>query len=327
MQYTTSFDIKSAANPMEPGSNVLTMGSCFADAIGQKLLQNKLNCQVNPFGTTYNPVSIAQLLHTCMVGGGLNPQLIVEREGLYLHHDLHSGFSANSPQKLHDIAAELFITQASKLQSCNYILITLGTAYVYKHNNTGLMVNNCQKVAQSMFSKELLHVKQICQELGSLYHKLQSYSPGIELVLTVSPVRHIKDGLAQNQLSKSILRTACHYLEKDFEHISYFPAYEIMIDELRDYRWYAPDLLHPNQQAQDYIFERFAKAYFSDKLKEILALWQPLRLELLHRPFNENSAEHQKFLGKLKLKLEKLSCHIDVSGELAEVESRIFAAN
>ncbi len=183
---------------------------------------------------------------------------------------------------------------------------------------------NCHKMPNNLFRKDLLHVKHICQEFDQFYKKIKALNPKINIILTVSPVRHTKDGLPENQVSKSILRVACHYLYADFEDVTYFPSYEIMIDELRDYRFYEEDLIHPNKIAIDYIFERFSATFFDEKTNEFIKSWSKIQSDLNHRPFNENSEKHQIFLKTLLKKMETISEIVDLKKEKEAVLSRIF---
>jgi hypothetical protein len=325
MQYSTIVDIRPVGQTIAPGNAIFTLGSCFAQNIASQLKADKCSVLSNPFGTCYNPTAIVQLLRYTLGLQPLDEALFVEQDGLWLHHHFHSSFRADSKTALHQNIDTTLAQAAEFLKTTKFLCLTLGTAYVYKHLPTGSFVGNCHKLPTANFKKELLHVKGICQDLGTVYQQLLAYNPALQIILTVSPVRHIADGLSQNQLSKSILRAACHYLESDFEHITYFPAYEIMVDQLRDYRWYAADLIHPNQQAQDIIYEQFTEVYFSENLKNILIPWRKLRQDLQHRAFNPSGAAHQKFLKNLKLKLGQLSSQIDVSTELAQIQTQIIS--
>jgi hypothetical protein len=203
-------------------------------------------------------------------------------------------------------------------QTSNLIL-TFGTSFIYKLLNPQVYVANCHKMPKNLFEKELLSVKDICRGFAVLYRELKEINPNLRIILTVSPVRHTKDGMAENQVSKSILRAACHYLTTDYEDVEYFPSYEIMMDDLRDYRFYKPDMIHPNEVAEQYIFEKFSETYFDENLKDFIKKWQPIQKALAHRPFDEKSESHQKFLKKLLKDLQEISTLVNVEKEISEI--------
>lgn len=323
MQLQTNFDIEPSAVKIELHSKLVSLGSCFAENMGSRLLNHKLNVAINPFGTVFSPASLFQNISLALDNQCFDERHIVERESAFVHLDTHATLFSAEKETLASRLQQKLVELNENLKTADFLILTLGTAWVYQFLETGKLIANCQKLPASNFKKELIHVKYICQTFASVYQKLKSVNPNLTIVLTVSPVRHIKDGMADNQVSKSILRAACHYLVSDFKEVQYFPAYEIMMDELRDYRFYTDDLIHPNTQAQDYIFERFAKTYFSDSLQKFVGDWQKIKRELAHRPFNPKSTEHQNFLQNLKLKLQKLSSIIDVTVEIQQVENQI----
>ena len=167
-------------------------------------------------------------------------------------------------------------------------------------------------------------MKDICKSFAILHKELKEINPDLRIILTVSPVRHTKDGMAENQVSKSILRAACHYLTTDYQDVEYFPSYEIMMDDLRDYRFYKPDMIHPNEVAEQYIFEKFSETYFDDNLKDFIKIWHPIRKALNHRPFNEKSASHQAFLRKLLGDLEGISRLVNVEQEMENTRKQLL---
>lgn len=324
MNFTTTFEIAPSKTKISLQSKIITIGSCFSDVVGSQLIDNKMEVVVNPFGTVFNPSSIFKLLNQCIDKSDIVSDHFVEREGVWYHYDFHSKYNSINKE---DLNTELKLAQnevLEKLHTADFLVITLGTSFAYQLLNTKKYVANCHKAPASLFKKELLHVKHICQEFELFYSKIKKINPTINIVLTVSPVRHIKDGMPENQVSKSILRAACHYLCLDFKGVSYFPSYEIMVDELRDYRFYKSDMIHPNQQAENYIFERFTATYFDEHLLEFLRDWAKIKSDIDHLPFNEKSDLHQKFLKNLFKKLEKISEIVEVEKEKEAVLSRIF---
>jgi GSCFA family len=327
MQFTLNFNIEPSKNKINLQSNIFTIGSCFADVVGNQLVENKINATVNPFGTVFNPISIFKLLNQSLQNTSINEQHFLGNDDTYFHYDYHSQNSNSNKDDLQLCLEKLQIEVGEKLQKTDFLILTLGTAFAYQLLETKSYVANCHKMAANLFRKDLIHVKHICQEFEHFYKKIKEQNPQIQIILTVSPVRHTKDGIPENQVSKSILRAACHYLCIDFEDVSYFPAYEIMMDELRDYRFYEADMIHPNKLATNYIFKRFSETYFDEKLNTFINDLSKIKNDLNHRPFNEKSPQHQKFLKTLLKKLEDISQIVDVEKEKEAVLSRIFVEN
>lgn len=251
----------------------------------------------------------------------MDSRLFLEREGQWLHYDLHSSISGKSKAELSELITIKLLNLKETLTRAQVVILTLGSAWAYQLNDTPVYVANCHKQPARMFTRDLLSVKAICKEFGAVYSLLKEANPSIRILLTVSPVRHAKDGMMDNSVSKSILRAACHYLVTDYVDVTYFPAYELLLDDLRDYRFYSDDLVHPSQMAEQYIFEKFQQTYFSPELSQFVKDWDKLSKALNHRPFQQNSPSYQSFLEKLKKDLLRLP--VDVRAELAEVETRL----
>ena len=201
-------------------------------------------------------------------------------------------------------------------------ILTLGTAWIYEHETFG-RVANCHKQPQKLFEKKLTTLEEMEMGLWSVLDNFSRAFPNLKIILTLSPVRHIKDGVAENQLSKSLLRVLCANLERRMSSVSYFPAYEIIMDELRDYRFYKSDLIHPSEEAEEYIWQKWQQAIFPEATREKISEIQKVQLELAHRPFNPDTEAHRKFLQNLLTKLERLNNEFDFSEEISEVKSRI----
>ena len=258
MDFRTVVDVQSPDFRIGPCESLLFVGSCFADAIGQRFLEEKFKAIVNPYGVMYNPASI---LHTV--------------------------------QKL--------VTDSADLKSVKTTFLTLGTNHVYRLKETGEIVDNCQKRPQSLFQEEELSVDECADYLQQAVDLLYTQNPEMHIVLTVSPIRYRKYGYHGSQLSKATLLLAVERL-----NVNYFPAYEIVNDELRDYRFYQADMLHPSDQAVTYIWERLSDTYLSDEAKSFLKEWAPLKAVLNHKPFNPESEEYQALIDKTMLKVCEL---------------------
>jgi len=319
--FRTTFPIPVSKHQISLDSQILTLGSCFADVVGNQLRENKLDTLVNPFGTLFNPLSIFKILSPTYREA--DERLFVENQKLWFNYDFHSQFVSNSKENLQEQINQTIYAINSLLPTTNHLIITFGTAFIYKLLNPQTYIANCHKMPNNLFKKDLLSVKDICKSFAILYKELKDVNPDLKIILTVSPVRHTKDGVPENQVSKSILRAACYYLTTDYEDITYFPSYEIMMDDLRDYRFYKADLIHPNEVAEQYIFEKFAESFFDDELKSFMTEWQQIRRAINHRPFNEKSESHQKFLKNLLEDLIKISKKISVSEEIYEVQTAL----
>lgn len=307
--------------------SVLTIGSCFADVIGEQLSENKIDCLTNLFGTVFNPVSLIKLLKCSVLEEKPDENSFVENsDGSWNHYDFHSSFRTASKAVLEEKIISISANVLHALKKCQLLIITLGTANVYQLESNGKIVSNCHKQPQQLFEKRLLSTQEIETDFFECYGLLKQINPKIKLLLTVSPVRHTRDGLRLNSISKSILRTVCHDLCNGFSDVLYFPSYEIMVDDLRDYRFYKTDLIHPNEVAEAYIFDKFSETYFSDELQQFTREWGQIRSSLQHRPFNPASPDHQKFLEKLLQKVRRYANRIDVSEEIKLIEAQLVGS-
>lgn len=259
MKLQTIVDIQPSAWKIGYGDKILLVGSCFADSIGQMMAQRGLQVTCNPFGTLYNPVSIAQAMQMTEI-----PPL-VEHEGLWHSMAHHGSFSRATEEETREAVRQSIETMQHTLKEANVVIVTFGTAWVYEMKDPAWLtgsgaspvVGNCHKLPANYFTRRRLSV----DEIEALWRPLIAKYPDKHWLFTVSPIRHIKDGLHENQLSKATLLQAVEDLITQLSAISYFPSYEIMLDELRDYRFYAEDLVHPSPVAIQYIWERFAENY------------------------------------------------------------------
>ncbi|RZJ92329.1 MAG: hypothetical protein EOO60_07165, partial [Hymenobacter sp.] len=251
--FRTELTIAPQERQLARTARVLTVGSCFAESLGARLRLNKVNALVNPFGTVFQPLALAQLLRAAAGEEQDWQQHVVEARGRWQSYDFHSTIGAESPVELLQAIQETVRRVGDFVRTADVVVLTLGTAWAYRLRETGELVSNLHKLPASLFEKELLTADEIVNGLAEVHALLRRINPTIRIVLTVSPVRHIKDTLPLNAVSKSVLRVACHYLSELLPGVSYFPAYELLTDELRDYRFYASDMLHPSEVAEDYI--------------------------------------------------------------------------
>lgn len=277
-------DIPKPEFEIAPCEEMFFVGSCFADSIGQRFREEGFPVTVNPYGTMYNPASILHTVRRTLAmsvqGGAQSPALCCE------------GQSCRIP---------------------DIVFLTLGTNHIYRLRETGEIVDNCQKRPAALFQEEELSVDQCADYLQQTINLLHRHYPKVRIVLTVSPIRYRKYGYHESQLSKATLLLAVDHLLKaesstpnSQRSTHYFPAYEIVMDELRDYRFYASDMLHPSGQAVEYIWERLVGTYFSAEAKSYLDEWRPLKQALAHRPFNPEAAEYKALMDKTMLKVAEL---------------------
>lgn len=307
MQFRTKISIPKSDNPIDYNSRILSLGSCFAVNMAEKLDYFKFQNTCNPFGILFHPLAIEKL-----ISFAVSNKLFLE-EDLFFHNerwhsfDAHSDLSNSNKEEL--IANLNTIVQSTHQQiiDATHIIITYGTSWVYRNLGSNAIVANCHKVPQKQFGKEILSVETIENSIKNTIALIQKVNPEANVVFTVSPVRHLKDGFVENQVSKANLITAIYQTIKDKPQTrNYFPSYEIMMDELRDYRFYVQDMIHPNQVAIDYIWQRFSETSIAEECQSIMKEVDTIQKGLAHRPFNPNSESHQQFLSKLQDKMVKI---------------------
>ncbi|MFD2245762.1 GSCFA domain-containing protein [Pontibacter ruber] len=304
--FRTEVQVKPAAISLSLRSKLVTIGSCFAEVIGNKLRDNKADALVNPFGTIFNPLSACLLLEAA-AGKPYNfEQHLVENNGIWYAYDLHSSLSSPDRNELLSLIEQKLSQTREQLQQASLLILTLGTAIGYRLNSTGNVVANCHKLPARNFTRFILSTEEIVNAFESMYPVLKQLNPSLQILLTVSPVRHIKETLPLNSVSKSTLRVVCHQLTELHPDVLYFPAYEIMMDDLRDYRFYKQDMIHPTETAEDYIWQKFAAAYFDKEFQDFLEEWAKIRSALAHRPFHPDTAAHQSFLQRTLQHLQQL---------------------
>ncbi|MDF1698972.1 MAG: GSCFA domain-containing protein [Saprospiraceae bacterium] len=287
-------------------SKILTIGSCFSDNIGKKLIQHGFSTRSNPFAIIFNPVSIARMITRVLNETRVKKEELSNIMQRYFHYDFHSSFDHTVPDLVLENINYALSSNQQFIKEVDTVIITLGTSIVYRHIESNTIVSNCHKVPGNQFDKEMLSIEHMKGELLKCINNLQKLNPGIKIILTVSPVRHTKEGVIENSLSKARLIALSHALVQENEGVSYFPAFELMMDELRDYRFYEADLIHPNQQAIDIIWSRFIHAYFNEKALKKVADFRGLNSALHHKPFDVASPQHQKFVNKQLEKIKDL---------------------
>lgn len=306
MKFRTEVTIEKGDFEINHQSKILFLGSCFAENIGNMLEKSRFRTDINPFGILYNPLSVKKSIEYLLSNKQFTMNDLVRNEGIWHSFAHHGRFSGENAEEVLAAINNRIQFSTQFLLDSYYLFITLGSAWVYFLKSTGDVVSNCHKFQNSIFDRTLISVETIVNELFEVLTLLLQHNPKLKIIFTVSPVRHWKDGANGNQLSKASLLLAISALQKKMPQISYFPAYELVIDDLRDYRFYADDLLHPNTQAVEYIYEKFAACYFSKQTNELNEEIQSIESAKAHKPFNPNTENHQLFLQKLNTKIENL---------------------
>lgn len=294
MKLITEISIPSPLISVTYDRPLLTMGSCFAENMGERLRKYGFDSDVNPFGILYNPLSIASSLERLMSGSPFTEAELFQYNGLWHSYAHHGNFSAVTAGETLEKINERLMTAAVRLSDYGVLLVTFGTAWVYRKRDDDRIVANCHKVPERNFTRSRLSVEDITSLWIPLLQKLKQHNPDLRVLFTVSPIRHWKDGAHENQLSKATLLLAIEQLRERCS-VDYFPAYELMMDELRDYRFYAADMLHPSELAIDYIWDRFVASCFDKTTRETMREVEQINRAMSHRPLNPDSEEYLRF--------------------------------
>ena len=297
-KFRTEVNVTPSPHKISHKSGILFIGSCFTENIGARMMECKFNVDINPFGIVYNPMSVRQNLEILFSGKKYTISDLYNYQDSWISFDHHSRFSFPEPEIcLKEINNRIEYSH-SRIRTIQYLIITFGTAWIYKIAESGKLVSNCHKLPADFFDRELLKMENILSDYRNLITDLLKINPGLRIIFTVSPIRHWKDGPVQNTISKSIVILTIHELLKIFDCAEYFPAYEIAIDDLRDYRYYEEDMLHPNNQMISYIWNKFCQTYFEDETLQIMKDIGKLNNALKHKPFHPGTPKHKEFLHK-----------------------------
>ena len=309
MQFRTSIPISKTNKPIDYNSKIVSLGSCFAVNMAEKLDYFKFQNTCNPFGILFHPLAIEKFIDFAVFEKEFTEKDIFFHNELWHCFDAHSDLSNPDKEELLVSLNAIVQTTRTALGQASHIIITYGTSWVYTNLENNEIVANCHKVPQKQFGKSILSTEAIQKSIKNTMDLIEKLNPNCKIIFTISPVRHIKDGFVENQWSKANLVTSIHQVLQNecFKlNTEYFPSYEIMMDELRDYRFYGEDMLHPNQVAIDYIWQRFKETSISEDSFKIMDEVENIRKGLSHRAFNPNSESHLKFLAKLNEKITKL---------------------
>lgn len=307
MKWHLDFPIDPIASPAGYQDKILMAGSCFAENIGGYLYRYKFDAVVNPHGILYNPASIAGALNIYLENKKYHADDLFFHHGLWHSWDHHERWSdVDRDTALSNINAAVEKAH-HQLMRAEWLIITFGTAGVYRLKESNQIVGNCHKRPSADFSFAMMPPGEIISGWENMISRMIRANPRLKIVFTVSPVRYAKYGLVENNISKSTLLYAVHQLINKYEHAFYFPAYEVVVDELRDYRFYADDLVHPNAQAAQYAWERFTEYFLSGDAKKTLAEIRPVIDAAAHRPLHPDTGEYKEFVRTLQTKISALA--------------------
>jgi len=319
MKFRTELDVPFDGLDISHDDKMMFLGSCFAETIGDKMNTFKFNTLLNPSGIVFNPVSVFNVLGDIINEKGYTYDDLEEFKGRYYSFSHHSKFTSNNADETIALMNDGIQAGFEFLKDGDYLFITFGSAYAYKHKKTGKFVANCHKVPSHFFEKELLEPNQLIEAYKELFERIVLLNPSLKVVFTISPVRHLKDGIIENQRSKSILNYVVHSLVDYFSFVYYFPSYELLIDDLRDYRFYADDMTHPSDMAIEYVWDKFSSAYFDQATIGLNKRIEKINKSINHKPFNKNSEEYVGFLKKLYTEISMIQNQLPLDTFNSEV--------
>jgi len=323
MKFRTEVIIPESAFKIDHRQKIAMIGSCFTSNIGERLEDDKFDVSINPYGILFNPMSVAKAVEACVNQCFISEEYLIDTGEQWVSLDHHSQFNSADKKEVMDEINNSILKAKNYYNNADVLIVTLGTAWVYRYNKTEEYVANCHKIANKEFTKELLKVSEIVETYESVLLNLRASNRKLKVIFTVSPVRHWKDGVVENNQSKAVLQLAIKELVSQFDYVSYFPSYEIVMDELRDYRFYKEDMLHPNDVAVDYIYQKFKATYYSSETLLLNQKIKKIKLAVNHRPFNFKAESHLLFIGKTKALIQQVSnenAYLNFTKELISLE-------
>ena len=326
MNFRTQVELPERETEIRHSERIMLFGSCFAENIGNLLKENKFRCDVNPFGVLYNPLSIANALNQILEGKEYEEEDLFFSGGLWHSWMHHSDFSAPSQEEALALMNFRLAKAKENLAKADWLVMTWGTAYVYIHQEMQKVVGNCHKQPDKTFRRLMLNAVAFVEECRGVLKKCREVNPNLKVLFTVSPIRHAKDGMHGNQLSKATLLLAIDEICRTCPDCFYFPSYEIIMDELRDYRFYADDMIHLSSKSVEYIWECFSRCYFSKETQAVMKEWMEIKKAIDHKPFRPDSDAYRAFLSQIVLKIMQMKekfPYLEVQKEIELCESRL----
>ena len=315
MKLRTEINVQPFPFHIDHQSKVMLMGSCFTQNIGSKLRDNQFETLCNPYGITFNPLSLSKQIVEVVNQKHYTTDDLIERNDHFVSFSHHSSFNRGHKYEMLVDINESIDRAHHFLKEADVLIVSIGTAWVWGHMEQSRIVNNCHKIPAKEFELVLTKPEHIYQEFAEVFRLLDEFNPKLQIVFTISPVRHWRSGAVENSRSKSVLISSVHDLVDAHSNCHYFPSYEIMIDDLRDYRFFEDDLIHPSDMAIEYIWSKFGEGFFNAKTVAANSSVGKVKSMMEHRPFNPEGEEYQKFLQKLELRKEELEKEHGISIE------------
>jgi len=310
MDFRTKIPVSASRFQLSHHDRMMVFGSCFAENMGVRLKDSGFRIVTNPFGVLYNPSSIEMSIRRLMSAERFRPEELTELDGLYHSFSHHGSFSGANPVVALDAINQSFDFAVNALKETTCLIFTFGTSWVYALPENGQIVANCHKFPENRFKRFRLSVETIVNDYSCLFEDLLKEKPDLKIIITVSPIRHFRDGAHENTISKSALHLAVDEICERFQQVEYYPSYELMMDDLRDYRFYTDDMLHPSQVAQDYIWEHFAETFMSRSTRDIARQFQQIRKAMNHRPLYSDNEIYLRFARKNIASIELLALSV-----------------
>jgi GSCFA family len=323
MDFRTEIFPLPAAKPIGHTSTIVSVGSCFAERMGDRLRHYKFRLLQNPFGIIFHPQPLIAPLQAALSQHPDFSQALFLHDGKWRHLAFHSKLSHHDRAFLEVMIQGALQATQRALTQADLVIITLGSAIGFWHKASARVVANCHKLPQQDFEARMSRVTDLKADYAAFFAQLFALNPKVQVLLTVSPVRHLRAGLVDNAGSKAVLRALCQELTEDDARVHYFPAWELLMDDLRDYRFYGRDLAHPSEMAEDYVGQKFCESWISTEAREINGALDGLFRDLAHRPVAPKSEAHRSFLQKLRDRIDRLRAHVDLDLELRDVEEQL----
>ena len=295
MRFHLDFQPKKSPHSIQHQQGILFLGSCFSEHIAHKLEQLHFSVNTNAFGIVFNPISIEKILHRIINNFFFNENDVFEKNSLWYCLEAHSAIFGTTKNELIEKLNNIINHWHLKLKNAEWLFITMGSAYGYENIEQKKIVANCHKLPQNNFEKKLLSTETITDAYSKLIKDIHQFNPQLKIIFTVSPVKHLRDGVIENSLSKATLISAVHKLTQSNSSCFYFPAYELVTDDLRDYRFYKEDMAHPNQQAIDYVWQKFSECYFTSETNQLNKQLHEINLAKTHKPLQPDSLAFLEF--------------------------------
>lgn len=325
MEFRTELFPSPAMRPISHAAAIISVGSCFAERIGDRLRQYKFRLLQNPFGIIFHPLPLIAPLQAALSESDPYSETLFLHEGRWRSLAFHSQLSHHDKEYLQYQIRATSQVATMTLRQADLLILTLGSAIGFVDRQSGTVVANCHRLPQQRFERRMSRVGELKQAYSHFLNQLLSVNTRVQVMLTVSPVRHLRSGLVENGASKAVLRALCDELCADFERVAYFPAYELLMDDLRDYRFYGRDLTHPTEVAEDYVWQKFSDAWLSASAREVNAALDQIFRDLSHRPMDTEGQAYQTFLKQLHTRIDRLRGRVDLDLELQEVEDRMIS--